>query len=99
MEFDGYMRGDVVQYYKGAYTRVSPAREVMKKSKNVSKLYGSPMFGHNVWNCFQGSTAMARAFNPDWNKLDNHVEITRTAYFNLYEGYYGGGGFDGEWRS
>ena len=98
MELDGCMGGDVVQYTKGSYTRVQPAQEEMRKPTNTSMLHGSPRFGVKVWSHFGPATPMARDFNPRWQELDRHMEVTNTQYRDGFEQYYGKWGCDGEWE-
>ena len=84
-QFDGWYGGDLQQYERYQYTRITGNIEEMYKPVSTHRLRvgggpGTSRFDDDVWRCIAPSTARSKAFDPRWEELDRRLEESGSEY-------------------
>ena len=87
-QFDAWYGGDLKQYEKFQYTRVSGDVQEMYKPdyRHRAQVGGGPgtaRFDEDVWRCLEPVTQKSRAFEPEWEELDRRMDAAGSEYWQL----------------
>ncbi len=74
-DFEGYVGGDLQQWYREKCTRAHLANSEMNKPRAQVRArrgldYGQPRYDADVWDYLEPTTDKAKEFMPRWEQLD-----------------------------
>ena len=73
-EFHGYAAMDSDQYWRGAYTRVTLAKEDIHRRQKRHAQYGDARFDRKVWNYHGPCNAKQSKYVPQWEELQEELK-------------------------
>ena len=69
-EFDGYRAMDKELFWKGEYTRVTPAEGEVWRTSWKHRAHGQERFDEQVWEYEEACDNEQKDYTPDWEEVD-----------------------------